>query len=167
MFQHGLAGAEGDLGHQSRLAHAGAAGEDDKVGRVQAAGALVQIAQAGIEAGDRPLILERFRGDVDRLRQRLLEGQPLALGAAMGGEVEQGLLGGLDLRRTVQLRIGAEGAVHHRLADIDELPAQPGVADHPPVIAGIDDADHGGEQLRQIGGAADLIEHAAMFEFGA
>ena len=34
-----------------------------------------------------------------------------ALAAAFGGEVEQGLLGGLDLRRAVQLRVGAEGAV--------------------------------------------------------
>ena len=33
-------------------------------------------------------------------------------------------------------------------------------------IAGVDDAHHRAEQLREIGGAADLLQHAGMLEFG-
>ena len=66
----------------------------------------------------------------------------------------------------IQFGVGTERVVHRRLAGVDQLAAQPGVMHRPAVIAGIDDADHGGEELRQIGGAADLIQHAGMLEFG-
>ena len=60
--------------------------------------------------------------------------------------------------------VGAEGVVHHRLADVDQLPAQPRIMDRAAILAGIDDADHRGEELREIGGAADLLQHAGMLE---
>ncbi len=46
------------------------------------------------------------------------------------------------------------------------MPAQPGVVDGAAVLAGVDDADHGAEQLGQVGRATDLVEHAGMFELG-
>ncbi len=88
------------------------------------------------------------------------------VGAAVGGKLEQRLFGGLDLRLAVQFRVGAEGVVDHGLADIDQLAAQPGVVDRAPVFAGVDDADHGGEKLGEIGGAADFLQDAGMLEFG-
>ena len=49
----GLGGVEGDVGGERGLAHRGAAGEDDQVGGVQAAELLVEIDEAGGDAGDR------------------------------------------------------------------------------------------------------------------
>ena len=162
-----LGGAEGDLGGERGFAHAGAAGEDNEVGGMQAAHFFVQVAQAGIQAGDRTLILMRGGGDVDCCNQGFFKRDQPAFGAASGGEVEQGLFGRLDLGGAVQLRLGAEGAVDRDLADINQLAADPGVVDGAAVIAGVDDADHGAEELGEVGGAADLFQHAAMFEFGA
>ncbi len=91
--------AEGDLGGERRLAHARPAGEDQQVGRVHPAGLGVDVAQPGREAGDVAGAAEGALGAVDRLRQRPLEGDEPALGAAVGRQPEQLALGGLDLRR--------------------------------------------------------------------
>ena len=71
-----------------------------------------------------------------------------------------------DLLAAVEFRIGAERVVDHGLADVDELAAQPGVVDRTAILAGVDDADHGGEELREVGGAADFLQNAGVFEFG-
>ena len=81
-------------------------------------------------------------------------------------QIEQRLFRRLDLFGAVEFRLGAERIVDDSLADIDELAAQPGVMHRTAVLAGVDDADHGAEKLREIGGATDLIEHAGVFEFG-
>ena len=65
------------------------------------------------------------------------------------GQVEQRLLGNLDLRTAVELRFGAEGVVDDRFAEIDELAAQPGIVDGTAVFARVDDANHRGQQLRE------------------
>ncbi len=165
--QQGLGGAEGDLRGERGLAHAGAAGEDQQIRAMQAAGLGIEVAQAGGEAGDAAGGGEGAAGGHDRLGQRLLEGDEAALGAAVLGEVEESLLGGLELHLGVELGLGAEGAVHHLLADVDQLAAQPAVVDHAAVFAGVDDADHRREQLGQVGRAADLVQQAGMLEFRA
>ena len=57
---------------------------------------------------DRPETLagavEGALGALDRLGQRALEGDEAAVGAAVGGKLEQRLLGRLDLLRAVQFR---------------------------------------------------------------
>ena len=47
----GLGDVVGDVGGERGLAHAGAAGEDDQVGGLQAAHLAVEVVQAGGEAG--------------------------------------------------------------------------------------------------------------------
>ena len=161
-----LGGAERDLGGERGLAHAGAAGEDQQVGRMHAAHLAVEVAQAGGQAGDAAGAAEGAFGAEDGVGQGAFEGDEAAAAAAVGGEVEQGLFGDLDLLRAIEFGVGAEGVVDHDLADVDELAAQPGVVDGAAVFAGVDDADHGGSELGQVGGAADLIEDAGVFEFG-
>ena len=95
-----------------------------------------------------------------------LEGDEAAVAAALGGEGEEGGLGQFDLAAAVDLGFGAEGVVHDGLADVDELSAQPGVVDGAAVFAGVDDADHGGEELGEVGGAADLVEGTGVLELG-
>jgi hypothetical protein len=68
--------------------------------------------------------------------------------------------------RAFEFGIGAERVVNHGFADVDQLPPQPGVVDRAAVLAGIDDAHHGGKQLREVGSAADFLKDARMFEFG-
>ncbi|MGY4370070.1 hypothetical protein ACVW1A_006135 [Bradyrhizobium sp. LB1.3] len=58
----------GDVGCKRRLAHAGAAGDDDEVGVLQAAHLGVEVAQARRDAGQLSVALERFRGEIDRER---------------------------------------------------------------------------------------------------
>jgi hypothetical protein len=110
--------------------------------------------------------LERALRTLDGGRQGTLEAHEAGAGRAFGAEGEQRVLGRLDLLGAVQLGISAERGVHHRLAEVDELAAQPRVVDRPSVFAGIDDADHGGEKLGEIGGAADFLQHARMLELG-
>src|SRR5664279_3378956 len=73
-------------------------------------------------------------------------------------------LGELDLLRAVQLGVGAEGVVNDGFADVDQLPPQPGVMHRAAVVTGVDNADHGGEELGQVGGAADFLEDAGVLE---
>ena len=127
--QQRLRGAIGDLGRQRRLAHAGPPSDDHEVGRMQPAGLLVEVAQACGQPGNMAGAVERPLGAVDRLLQRLLERQHRPVAAAAHREVEQRLLGRLHLLPAVEFGVGAERVVDHGLADVDQLPAQPGVVD--------------------------------------
>ncbi len=164
--QQRLRGAKGDLGGKRRLSHARPARENHQIRYVQAAHLRVQVTQSGGQAGHVAGALECTLRTLDRLGQRVLEAHEAAGNAAIGGELEQRLLGRLDLLSAIEFRIGTERVVDHRFADVDQLPSQPGVVDRAAVFAGVDDADHGGEQLREIGGAADFLEHAGVFELG-
>ena len=113
-----------------------------------------------------PARLNARSAPLDRLDQRALQGDEAAGDGAIGGEPEQRVFRRLDLLRAVEFGIGAERVVYHRFADVDELAAQPGIVHGATVLAGIDDAHHGGKQLRQIRGAADFLQHAGMLELG-
>ena len=101
---------------------------------------------------------------LDRHGERLLEHDEPAAGGALVGDVEQLLLGCLHLHLAVHLGVGAKGVVDHFLANINQLAAQPGIVNGAAILPGVDDADHRGQQLAQIGSSAHLIQHAAMFE---
>ena len=133
---------------------------------MHAAHLAVEVAQPGRQAGDVAGALESALRAVDRLDQRAFEGDEAAGAAAVRGEFEQRLLRHLDLLVPVEFGVGAEGVVDDGLAQVDQLPAQPGVVDDAAIVAGIDDADHGGEQLGQVAGAADLLQDAGMLELG-
>ena len=105
---------------------------------------------------------------LDRDGQRLLEHDEAAAAAgALVGDFEQALLGCFHLQLAVQFGIGAERVVHDVLADLDELAAEPGIVDGAAILAGVDDADHGSQQLAEIRGAADLIQQAGVLELRA
>ena len=83
----------------ARLAHARAAGEDDEVRGLQPAHQPVEIVEAGGEAGQVAVALVGGARHVDGGEQRRLEGVEAAVVVALLGELEQPLLGLLDLRR--------------------------------------------------------------------
>ena len=97
----------GDVGGERGLAHAGAAGEDDQVGGLQAAHLGVEIVQAGGEAGQLAVALIGVRGHVDGGGERLREALEAAVVAAGLGELVEPALGVLDLlaRREIDRRV--------------------------------------------------------------
>ena len=128
----------------------------------------VDVAQPGGEARNATRGGEGLGGILHRHRQRAVEGdRPAIARCAILRQVEERLLGCFELLAGIELGLCAKGAVHHHLAQVDQLPAQPGIVHDSAVFAGIDDADHGREQLRQIRRPAHFIEQAGVFEFGA
>jgi hypothetical protein len=134
---------------------------------VQAAGLGVEVAEARGQAGDAARRREGALGGQHRVGEGALEGDEATLRAAVLRKVEQALLGGFELVLAVELGLGAEGAVHHLLAHVHQLAAEPAIVDEAAVLAGVDDADHGREELRQVGGAAHLVELTGVLELGA
>ena len=139
---------EGDVGGERRLAHARAAGQHDEVGRLQAAHLGVEVAQAGGDAGELAVALERLGGHVDGNGQRLGKALEAAIVAAGLGQFVQLSLGVLDLgpRREIHRRL--VGDVDHVLADPDQVAAQCHVVNGAAVILGVDD---GGGLSREAG----------------
>ena len=118
----GLGDVVGDVGGERGLAHAGAAGDDDQVGRLQAAHLGVEVLQAGGEAGQLAVALVGAGRHVDRGGERLGEALEAGAEAAGLGDLVELALGVLDLlaRREVDRRV--ERLVDHVLADADQVP---------------------------------------------
>ena len=146
----GLGDVVGDVGGERGLAHAGAAGEDDQVGRLQAAHLAVEVVQAGGEAGELAVALVGVRRHVDRGGQRLREALEAAVVAAGLGQLVEPALGILDLvaRREIDRRV--EGDVDHVLADADQLAPDRQVVDGAAVVLGVDDGGGFGGEPREI-----------------
>ena len=91
----------------ARLAHAGAAGEDDQVGGLQAAHHAVEIVEPGGDAGELAVALEGVRRHVDRGGERLGEALEAAVVAPGLGQFVKPALGVLDLvaRREIDRRV--------------------------------------------------------------
>ena len=93
----GLGHIVGDVGGERRLAHAGAAGEDDQVGFLQPAHHAVEIAQPGGEPREVAVALIGVRRHLDRGGERLGEALEAAVIAAGFGEFIEAALGLFDL----------------------------------------------------------------------
>ncbi len=148
---------EGDVGGQGALAHGGAGGEDHQVRRVQAAQHLVEIDEAGAEAGHAAVARIGLGGHVDGAADGVGERDEAAGGRAGLGQGIELLFGGLDL-----VAGGAVG-VDHRLvgdiaADADQLAAQGQVVDHPGIVDDIGRRRGPVDQVGQIAQAAQLLE---------
>ena len=153
----------GDIGGERGLAHAGTAGEDDQVGRLQAAHHAVEIVEPGGDAGQLAVALEGVRRHVDGGGQRLGEALEAAVVAAGLGQLVEPALGVLDLvaRREIDRRV--VGDVDHVLADDDQRAADRQIVDGAAVILGIDDGGRLGGEPRQI----LAHRHAADIDVGA
>ena len=152
-----------DVGGERAFAHAGTAGEDDQVGRLQAAHHAVEIVEPGGDAGQLSVALEGMRRHVDRGGERLRETLEAAVVAPGLGQLVQPPLGVLDLvaRREIDRRV--EGDVDHVLADDDQRAADRQVVDGMAVILGIDDGGRLGGEPRQV----LAHRHAADIDVGA
>ena len=114
----------GDVGGERRFAHAGAAGDDDQVGRLQPAHLGVEIAQARGNARQAAVALEGLGRHVDRRGQRLREALEAAVVTAGLGKFVKLALGILDLGARGKIHRRIEGDIDHVLADPDQVAAQ-------------------------------------------
>ena len=97
---------------------------------MQAAHLGIEIAQPGGQPRNMARRAKRVR---PRMRRSgALEGNETAAARSVGGKLEQRMLGRLDLGAAVEFRIGAKRVVDDGLADVDELPAEPGVVEARP-----------------------------------
>ena len=141
----------GDVGGERGLAHAGTAGDDDQVGRLQAAHLGVEIAQAGGDAGQscrragRPWPPCR-RATVSACAEAL---EAAVIAAGLGQFVELAL-GVLDLRARREIHRRVEGDIDHVLADPDQVAAQRQVVDRAAVILGVDDGGGFGGEAGEV-----------------
>ena len=132
------------------LAHAGAAGENDQVGRLQATHHAVEIFQASREAGKLAVALEGGRRHVDGGRERLREALETGVIAPSFGQLVQPPLGVLDLIAWGEIDRRVVGDVDHVLADEDQVAPDRQVVDGLPIILGIDDGRCFGREPRQV-----------------
>src|SRR5579885_1986132 len=135
----GLGDVVADIGGERRLAHAGAAGEDDEVGRLQAAHHAVEIVQPGRCSRQFAVALVGARGHVDGGGERLGKALEAAVVAPGFGELVQAPLGVLDLIARREIDGGVIGEVDHVLADLDEVASDRQVIDGMAVVLGVDD----------------------------
>ena len=162
----GAGDVEGDVGGERGLAHRGAAGEDQEVGGVQAAEALVEVDEAGGEAGEAAVALVGGVGDLDRVDDGAAEGLEAAVDLALLAELVERLLGLDDLVLGLAVDLDAGGLLGDALAEDDELAADGEVVDELGVVAGGEERDRGAGEADEVGGAAELLEAGVLLEEG-
>ena len=151
----------GGAERERRLPHRRARGDDDEVARLEPRGELVELAEAGRDAGhvDAGLV---ERGDpLEALLQQLLDVAELALDAPLR-EVEQHLLRLVEQIGRLAGPLPAEP--RDLLADADQAAQRPHLVDDPRVVRGVRGRRDERGQLVDARPAADVLELAALLE---
>ena len=160
----GEGGVERDIGGERRLAHAGTPRKHHQVRIVQSAQQAVEVGKAGRRPGQVAIALVGALDGLDRVRERHGERPEARIGAPFLGQIEELLLGGLDLVRRRLFEGGVIGIVHHPLADGDQPASQREVVDGAPIVLRVDHGDGGAREPREILRAAGLVERLVPLE---
>jgi hypothetical protein len=134
--------------------HRRAGGDDHQVGRVQAADLLVQVDQAGGEAGQAAVAAVGLGGHGDRALQGGGEADEAGRDAAGLGEFEQLLFGLLDLVAGVELGVALLGEGGDVPADADQVAPQRQVVDRAGVVRGVGGRRGAVDEVGEIAHAA-------------
>ncbi len=118
--------------------------------RLQAAHLGIEVAQAGGDARQASVALERFGRHVDGGGDRLREALEAAVVTAGLGEFVELALGVLDLGARGKIHRRVEGDIDHVLADPDQVAAQRHVVDRAAVILRVDDRGGLGGETREV-----------------
>ncbi len=151
----------GDVHGERGLAHAGARGDDEHLRAVQPVGHLVELAVPGGEAGDGASALVEFLDGLDGFHDLLLHREGADL-EALAGDLVDLLLDLVEERGDVVLLIVGAGGVLR--AGGDDAAQRPFLLENLDVIGRVGRRGDEGEQLRDEGGAADLVEQVAVAE---
>ncbi len=148
----GFGDVEGDVGGERRLAHAGTTGEDDEIGRLQAAHVVVKVGKPGRDAAERAFALIGSGGHVNRDFQRFRKTLEAAVVPPGLGDLVEAPLGLLDLVARARIDRRVIGDVDDILADRDQLAPHGEIVDAAAVVVSVDDsrrfAREAGEILR-------------------
>ncbi len=140
----------GDVGRKRGFAHAGAAGNDDEIGGLQAAHLDVEIAQAGGNARQLAIALEGFRRHIDRDREGLGKTLESAVVTAGFGQFVEPALGILDLRPGGKIHRRVEGDIDHVGADANQVATLCQLVDGASIILRIDDGGRFGGEAGEV-----------------
>ncbi len=113
-----------------------------------------------------PFVLEGLSRNRNGSAQRLIEGNKIPFIAFFRRQFEQGFFPRLNLVLPGKAHGGAKRAVHHVFTNINQLAADPRIMNGASVISGVDNPDHGGQQLGHVGHTAHAGQNAGMFQFG-
>ena len=154
----GFGDIEADVGREGGFAHAGSAGDDDKIGSLQTTEFVVEFVETRAEARKTPVALPGFRRHIDGDGERV--GKPLetaVVTALFGDRVELAFrLFDMIARRCIDRRI--EGAVDDVFADDDQFAPHREIVDGAAVIGGVDDRRRLGGETGEILRDADAAE---------
>ena len=125
---------------------------------MQAAEALVEIDEAGGEAGEAAVALVGGVRDLDRVDDGAAEGLEAAVDLALLAELVERLLGLDDLVLRLAVDLGAGGLVGDGLAEGDQLAADREVVDQLGVVARSEERDRGAGEADEVGRAAEFGE---------
>ena len=128
---------------------------------MQAAEALVEVDEAGREAGEAAVALVGGVGDLDRVDDGAAEGLEAAVDLALLAELVEGLFRLDDLVLGLALELDAGGLLGDALAEDDELAADGEVVDELGVVAGGEERDGRTGEADEVGGAAELVRPAS------
>ena len=134
---------------------------------MKAAELLVEVAQAGGDAGNMTIALEGDFGHRDSVGEGGVEALESALILTARRELVEAVLGELDLVERRGVEVDFVGTVDHVLAEADQLAAEEPVVDRAAIVLGVDDADGRRRQARQVGPAAGIVERAVVLEIVA
>ena len=145
------------IGCQSGFTHGRTAGDDDKVGIVQAAGFVVQRIQLGRQAGDFAVFLiSRFNVTERRGQSRCKVGKA-ALGISFIGEIKKFFFSHFNLAGCIGVEVFFHSLVDDFIAGVDQFPAEVFVINKLGIIFSIGQRGSAVGQFDQILVAADFV----------
>ena len=151
----------GDVQHQAGLPHRRPGRDDDQVGRLQAGRHLVEIGEAGGDAGDQLLarvqLLDRVEAGLREVAQR-----DEAVADLVVGDGEDRVLGLVEDDVGVLLRL--VGRREDLVGREDQVPEGGLLLDDPRVVLDVGRARHAVDQRGDVGRTADLVELAGSPE---
>ena len=151
----------GDVQAERRLPHRGTRGDDDEVALLQAARHLVEVDEAGGDAGDELAAL----GELVDGAEALLDDLPdldEALPDPPFRDVEDGLLGPVQQHGRLVLRLVR--GVHDAVAGVDQVPEDRLLLDDARPVLDVGQPRETVEQGREVRGAPDRLQRRAARE---
>ena len=131
------------LRQKRRLPHGGTRGHDDEVALLQAARLLVEVHEAGGQAGDQLLALRELVDGAEALLDDLADADE-ALADAVLGDVEDRLLRAVEEEGGLVLRL--VGLLRDAGAGVDQVPEDGLLLDDPAPLLDVGDARHAVEE---------------------